>query len=312
MSVTFTTGASGSVQFDVVNSAIIASGGIVGFRKAQVELGLQASPYAGPAGTNLMTDRIQQLVNHELAVPYTMQTNGGPVVVPRWETIDPPINVLPFFEVQPGTVQTRSDTLAFQMNLGEHLYNLAESGVDFTCIGRKLLVWDSANPIGKTRTLTEADFYGSPEVHESGTDLAVIAHLSGQRPDPSSDPAPGPNDGVGNAGGADSYYGVWTKITSQSDEETTDTPTQPELNSQAQRTLLGRNPVPLEIVMPNNVGIKLSHDLTLANLVPGTLVPVLAKMNLRPISQMEKIKSVKVKETAKGETISLSLISAES
>ena len=44
------------------------------------------------------------------------------------------------------------------MTVGEHLRNLAEGGLDFTVIGRRLLIWDSATSIGRTRQLTDADF----------------------------------------------------------------------------------------------------------------------------------------------------------
>lgn len=263
-------------------------------------------------GPRLMTDRVDAIIRHELADGYTMETNGGPVFVPGWEGIDPPVNLLPFLDVRPsGSLLTRSATLSFEMLLGEHLYNLSQSGLDWTAVGRSLIYWDSAQALARTRALTEADFYGEVSVIASGADQASIAHLSGQRPesDPD-DPTPPASTGVGHAGAAHSYYGVWTRIISQANEEGSDEPTQEELNSQAQRGLLGRTPVPLEVVVDGSGGIRLSQGLGINDLVAGAEVPVTALLNLRPVSQLQRIKDVTVDESADGETIKVTLIPA--
>lgn len=253
----------------------------------------------------LMTDRIETILLHELTVPYDMETNAGTVTVPRWETLDPPANILDSLEVRPSpTLLTRSNTVAFQMTVGEHLDTLAEGGLNYTTIGRKLLIWDGAYQLGRTRILTEADFFGDVEVYASGPDFAAIAHLSAQRDPDEDDDSPS----VGNAGASDPYYGPWTSILSLTTEEGNDTPVQSELNSQAGRYLVGRNPVPIQLRVPQGAGIILSHDLTINQLVAGVVMPVRAVLNLRPVMQDQILTKLTVTETAEGETIHVDLV----
>lgn len=258
-------------------------------------------PNSDGGGPTLMGDRIEQMVTHELSTPYTMETNGGAVIVPRWETINPPINVLPHMLVYPGTVLTRSDTLAFEMMLGEHIDNLVDGGMDYTVVGRRIIFWDSALSIGQTRRMTDADFYGEIEVIRYASDHWSISHLSASQDNEAG------GRGVGHAGAADAFYGVWENIVSQQSEEGTDAPTQTELNSQAQRDILHRNPVPLQVRVPDGVGIRLSDTLRINDLIPGVIVPVVTALNIQTVSQPQRLDKVSVTEDAQNETVSVSL-----
>lgn len=269
-------------------------------------------PNVDNGGQPLMTDRIEDIIAWELTEPYDAVIGTGiaahNVTITRWEQQDPPVNILPYLEVRPGNVLTFSDTMPFEMSVAEHLANLARSGVDVTVVGRKILVWDMATAIGRTRQLTESDFTGDPEVISSGADHTVIFHVSAQQRDEETDTST--QVGVGNAGGVDSYYGPWTMIHTADSEESgaEDTQSQDALNSQAQRGLVGRNPVPIELRMPGSAGLRLSHDLTINMLVPGTEMPLLATLNLHRLSQMQILDKVSVDESAAGENISVTLV----
>jgi hypothetical protein len=270
-------------------------------------------PNEDGGGQRYMTERIRDIFLHELTTSYEMQVTvsgvSDLVEVPRWEELDPPINVLPHLDIRasvgPQGILTRSNTLAFEMQLGDHLRNLAEGGLDFTAVGRRILIWDSAMSIGRTRQLTDADFYGELAVISAGSEHASIGHVSAQRDEAESDGPLAPS--VGNAGGPDDFYGVWTRLASLASEEGNDTPTQLELNSQARRQLVGRNPVPVEILIPEGGGIRLSHDLRLEHLVPGVIMPVRAVLNLRPVSQDQRLQKVTVKEVPGIETVQVTL-----
>uniref|UniRef100_A0AAU7J811 Minor tail protein n=2 Tax=unclassified bacterial viruses TaxID=12333 RepID=A0AAU7J811_9VIRU len=276
----------------------------------------------GPSDPVPMTNRIETIIEWELTTDYQARIGTGSsaevVTIPRWEQLDPPINMLLHLDVRHSpTLYTRSDTVAFQMQLGEHLDALSEGNLDYCVIGRRVVIWDSAYAIGRTRTLTESDFYGDVRVIAAGTDHSIIGHVSATRPDnPDSDGRPlppvGPGvvRGVGNAGRADDYYGVWTRLTSSNEEEGGEEPTQDELNSQASRTIAGRTPVPVEIRIPDGAGIRLGPDLSIQHLVPGVIMPVLANLNIRRIAQDQRLDSVRVTETPAGEQINVSLTSA--
>lgn len=262
-----------------------------------------------------MTDRISAILDYELTVPYNMRigTGGAGTVVQvlRWELLDPPANIYPFIDVRPSTtLYTRSDTVAFQMMVGEHLDNLADGNLNYTVVGRSLVIWDSAFSIGRTRTVTDADFSGDVTVISAGTEHASVGHVSASRPEEATAPVAGVVPGVGNAGGVHPYYGVWTMINSLEQEEGQDTPTQDELNSQAQRVIVGRTPVPTEIRVPDGASLTLSHDLTINDLVPGVIIPVLADLNIRRVSQDQRLSVLTVAETPDNETIQVTLISA--
>lgn len=280
-------------------------------------------PNEDGGGPRYMTERVEEIIRHELSVPYDSDVGvaGVPDVieVPRWENLGsgawprevwgPPANVLPHLEVRPSLgpqgILTRSDTLAFEMYVSEHLQNLARGGLQYTAIGRKILVWDRAQSVGTTRPLTDADFYGDIYVLASGADHAVLAHVSAQRQDEAED---APEDaGVGSAGRPDPFYGVWTRLVSLASEDGGAELGQMELNSQARRELVGRNPVPTQIIVPSGSGLRLSDTLGINDLIPGVVMPVRAEMNLRPVYQNMRLDGVTVRESAKGETVQVRL-----
>lgn len=269
-------------------------------------------PNEDGGGPRYMTERVEEILEYELTTNYVadMGIGGVPnlITIPRWETINPPANVLPYLDVRPSVgpqgILTRSDTMAFEMTIGEHLGNLAQGGLNFTTLGRRLIIWDSAQSLGRTRTVTDADFYGELRVIQAGSEHANIGHISAQR-DPGDDVTPS-GAGVGNAGGPDDFYGVWTRLTTLASEEGASTPSQMELNTQARRVIAGRSPVPMEIRCPDG-GIRLSDDLTIDDLVPGTIMPVRATLNLIPVQQDQVIEKVKVTETSAGEVIAVTL-----
>ena len=233
-----------------------------------------------------VTTRIGQILSHEMAV---------------WENLEPPANVLPFVKIHhyPNEAKTSAYTKAFEMTVGEHIQSLARyGGVDYTVVGRALHVWDVSRNLGRTRQLTEADFFSEVIITAYGADMATDVYVVG-------------HDGkYGHASAPSSYYGPWTMILTAYNEEGTADPTQPELDSQAKRNINGRQPVPVEVRIPDNSGIRLNETLTIHDMVPGVQIPLLATLNSRQLSQLQKIDHVTVVETPEGETIQVILTPA--
>lgn len=262
-----------------------------------------------------MITRVAQILAYELSTPYSMIVGTGSAVqtvsVPRWENIEPAANVAPFIRIYPGSTVTTSWTEPFELTVGEHVRTLARNGIDFAAIGRSICIWDSDRVMGQTRTVTEDDFTGDIEVVSAGSGLATISHLVGEeKDDEDGNPLPTP---IGHAGGENDYYGVWERLATTSSEQGVADPDpdapQEALNALAQRTLLGRVPVPLE-VRADGVDLILSDTLLLDDLVPGILVPVLATWNLREVSQMQVIDKITVIETPTGESVRPTLVPA--
>lgn len=236
-----------------------------------------------------VTTRIAAILDYEL---------------PVWEALTPPANILPFVNIHhfDNEARTSAVTTPFQYTVGEHIQSLARySGVDFVVAGRAFHVWDVSRDLGTLRTMTDADFEGGAIITAYGADHAQHAYVVGR-------------DGLyGEAHNLnhEDYYGPWTNIVTNFDEEGSEGPTQAELNSQASRALTGRSPVPTEVRVPDNSTIRLSHDLTINDLIPGVHIPLRATLGARQLSQVQKLDILNVSETGDGgEKIQITLVPA--
>lgn len=213
---------------------------------------------------------------------------------------DPPINVLPHLQVRVGPDMARTSrvTIPYQATVFDDLDSLAAySGLDYTVIGRRIVLFDRHYALGRTPTVTQADFLGDVRISVYGMELATYAAVTGG------------NGMFGTAGGRDAYYGLWEILDSAYDEEADETaPTQAELVSQAQRNLAGRVPTPVQIRVPENAQINPNGVLTMDNLIPGIQVPVRAKLAIRSIQQYQKLSRVQVNDDAAGERIQVTLV----
>lgn len=213
---------------------------------------------------------------------------------------DPPINVLPHLL----TVKTADDaktsrvTTPYQKTVFDDIDSLAAySGLDYTVIGRSIVLFDRHVAIGRTPVVTQADFLGDVRISVYGMELATYAAVTGG------------NGAFGVAGGPDPYYGLWEILDSAYDEdEGGQMPSQGELESQARRNLTGRNPTPLQVRIPENSSLNPNGVLTIDHLVPGVQVPLRADLTIRSVSQNQKLSKVTVRETAAGETITITLL----
>lgn len=248
-----------------------------------------------------MTTRLGGIIQYELATSRTGRSLfGNTVPIPAWESLDPPINVLPHLVVHnfPNEAQTAARTLPFSTTVGLHLaYAARQSGVDYTAVGRAIHLWDTSRWIGETRTLTEADFYGNIIVTGYGADHTQLAYSTGQ------DGMYGEAVNTNNLG----FYGPWSASYSAYNEEGTEAPTQGALNSQAARNASGRSPVPVEVRVPDNSSIRLSDTLQLRHLVPGVRIPLLARLNARTWNQAQKLDHLTVTESEAGEDIKVTM-----
>jgi hypothetical protein len=218
--------------------------------------------------------------------------------MPVWEALTPPINVMPYvvYHRTDTGPKTTAVTKPFEMTVGEHIQHLAHyGGIDFVVVGRAIHFWDVDDHLGRTRMMTEADFLSEVIITAYGADMAAKVYVIGE-------------DGVyGFAESPSPYYGPWTHILTAYNEEGTEAPGQEELTSQAERNLAGRNPVPVEVRVPDNSGIRLDDTLGINDLIPGTQVPLLATLNARQMSQMQKLDLVTVTESPDGETVQVTL-----
>lgn len=220
----------------------------------------------------------------------------------RKEALTPPINVLPYVTAYttPNDSRTSRRTVPYQSTVYEDIDSMAQkSGMDYTVVGRSILLFDTHTVFAKTPTVTEADFLGDIVVTMYGMEHATHSVVTSE-------------EGIyGSAGANDPYYGEWEILDTAYNEEGTDPPTQAALQSQAERNLNGRNPVPLVVRVPDNSTLNPAGVLTINDLVPCVRVPLRATLTAKKVAQMQKLDSVKVTETAEsGETIQVTLAPA--
>ena len=145
--------------------------------------------------------------------------------------------------------------------------------------------------------VTEADFIGEVVVTSYGMDGATRAYTTGDA------------GMCGVAGGVDPFYGEWEIIEQMFDEDTEVPPTQNALDNAADFNLLGKNPPPTVVRLPENTLLNPNGSLTLRDLVPGVHIPLRASLFSIDLMQMQKLNSMKVTETgADGEQITISLV----
>jgi hypothetical protein len=220
----------------------------------------------------------------------------------RRESENPPINVVPFIRTvtRPDDAKTSRFTTTYQKTVFDDVDDMAaNSGMDYTVVGRSIILHDTNTALGKTATLTENDIIGDIVVTMYGMEMATFAAVTGA-------------DGAyGVYGGTDGYYGRVEIVDDAYDEEAgTDAPTQAELNSQAQRNLGGRLPTPVEVRVPDGSRMNPDSPITIEDLVPGVMVPLRATLTARTFSQMQKLRKLKVLEDTAGEQIQITLVPA--
>lgn len=258
--------------------------------------------YNSQAGITEVTTRLDGIIRHELVTSRTGRAQGGgTALIEAWESLDPPANIIDFFQVHhfPSEARTAAYTQKFEMTVGEHLSSMARtSGVDYTVVGRALHIWDTSRSIGEIRTLTESDFFGSIIITDYGADHNQGSYVLGQE---------GVYGEAINTDGLD-YYGPWMDADNAYNEEDTEAPTEAALNSQASRNVSGRSPVPQEVRIPQNSTVRLSDSLRVNDLVPGAKVPLRATLNARSQSMLQKLDHVTVTENASGEEVKITLV----
>lgn len=225
---------------------------------------------------------------------------GGELV--RKEALTPPINVLPYVTAYTtaSDSQTSRSTVPYESTVYDDIDAMAwRSGLDYTVIGRRILLFDTHTVWYTTPQVTEQDFLGEIIVTQYGMEHATFAAVTS-------------GSGVfATTGGVDAYYGEWEILDNAYNEDGTTAPTQAALLTQAVRNLDGRNPVPLHVRVPDGSLLNPNGALKMADLVPGARIPLRAIMLTLKVSQMQKLDKVVVSETGdEGEKIAVTLFPA--
>lgn len=176
---------------------------------------------------------------------------------------------------------------------GDHLRDLADTGLDYTAVGSTILLLpeDHTASVG---ALTDADFPEGLGVEEDGADLATRWIVQGADTE-DGDPV------IGEAGGTHPYYGLlerYVEETSVLDEFSA--------IAAARSRLRGSMPVPVWL-STEQVTLSPEAAVNVPDLVPGWCVDVSTAATCRQFAGRMKIVGLEVKEDEDGESIQLHL-----
>lgn len=238
--------------------------------------------------------------NIQTTIQRAINILGGELA--RKEALDPPINVLPYLTAYTTATdsETSKSTVPFESTVFDDIDAMAwRSGLDYTVIGRRILLFDTHTVWYTTPAVTEADFLSEIILTQYGMEGATFAAVTSS------------TGVVGTVGANDPFYGEWEILDSAYNEDGTTAPTLAALVSQAQRNLDGRNPVPMHVRVPDGSQLNPNGTLRLEHLVPGVRIPLRATLLTLKVAQMQKLDRVVVTEDGEaGEKIAVTLYPA--
>jgi len=179
----------------------------------------------------------------------------------------------------------------------------ATAGLDYTTVGRRILLWDTHRPVGRLPEMRDGDFSDSTIVTEYGMQLATFFAVT---------------NGSGVVGwhseqkGMVPYGPIEQLASSYSDSEGAGgdamTPeakaaAERSLIEQAQRNISGRWPAPLIVRVPDNTTLSPKANVGFQQLIPGVWLPLRSVNTPRQVSQWQKLDSVAVEVSDAGEQV---------
>lgn len=175
---------------------------------------------------------------------------------------------------------------------GDHLRDLAATGLDYTAIGSRIVLLPEDHT-GRIGALSDDDFPDGLVVAEDGVALATrwIVH--------------GRDDVKGEAGGRHAYYGLLERVV-----EETSVLDDVSAAAAARSRLRATSPAPVFIDSSQETTLSPDAPVEVASLVPGWCLDVTTTSTCRTIAQSLKIVGVRVRENSAGESVSVQLAPA--
>lgn len=173
------------------------------------------------------------------------------------------------------------------------LKDLAKGSIDFTSVGRRLVVMPQGYKLGQLPLLTCEHFQGDVCATDDGTGAATRAVFTNSQTTSGSDITV-----LGEAGGTDDYFGLVEVLVSDSSI------TDPQTAADAARAMVAKgNPPPLLVQPPDGSALSGDTPICINQLVPGVTVPVLLDCTCRTVSQDMRLKRLTVNWSDAGETV---------
>jgi len=202
--------------------------------------------------------------------------------------------LLEYLDFRPGVEPTEIAIEPYESSVGDELREWGKEGVDYTSIGRRLVVFPADTTLGAVGPFRDEHFLTVPRILEQGGDFTSRAIVKA-------------NGHVRSAGSIDPYYGLVERI-SENDRATTSTGA---FNSAKARLggLGGR--VPIYIVLDSDTYLAPETPVELEELWPGIKVDIQLLERCTEIYQSFKLAGTRVVVDNEGEKVALTLIPLE-
>lgn len=222
-------------------------------------------------------------------------------------------NVLPYLNPIFNTGDTKQyrSTPAYSRTAFEEIDDMAaNAGLDYTAVGRSILLWSTKQRIGTLPEFRDDDFGSPPIVSEYGMSMANFYSVS---------------DGNGIHGeasrlGEDDVDEIYGRVEMLSSTWATDTQAEvgtytqeglqtviESFSDSAERSINDRYPPPVIVRVPDNTTLNPDAVISIQQLVPGVVIPLRSQGTLRTVIGNQKLDSVKVVEVANSETITVTM-----
>lgn len=223
-------------------------------------------------------------------------------------------NIIPYittFEFE-DDARTSRVVEAFSTTAWEQIDDMAATaGLDYTTVGRRIILNDTHRSIGLLPEMRDGDFGDDPIVTEYGMQLAnffAVTNNSGVYGTADRFDENGP---LYNYGYVEMLASAYGEAEGAAQVEVL-TPAalaelQATLAEQAERNISGRHPAPVIVRVPDNTTLNPEVELGINQLVPGVWMPLRSVGTLRQVTQMQKLDKVVVTEEAGKETVTVTL-----
>lgn len=216
---------------------------------------------------------------------YDLSVIGERIVRDAFEPDDP--GVLQHLRVSPSGRKGRYSIRKWENKSGEELRNVARGGLDFTSVGRAIIIGSpSRDPEVPTITLRARDFQSGIEIRVVGAEAATAGVAVGGLPE-GEDPENPPKKAY--FGGKDDFFGLieaWISSEGVQDEAFL-------LWTAKQRVAEG-NPPPHTLSVPADSSLNPEAPVSIHQLVPSTYFTLLISGTCRRLAQYMRLSHLRV------------------
>lgn len=245
---------------------------------------------------------------HVLTTPTVVQ-RAAQILANALAPWDP--NVLPYLTTVnfPDDAKESRIVPDFSQTAYEQVDDMAATaGLDYTVIGRRIIMWDTHRAIGRLPEMRDKDFSNPPVVTEYGMQLCnFMAVTNGSGVYGTAYPMNqstinqpyGPIEMVA-TGYGDSATAANEVLTNAARQKLA-----ADLTTQAARNINDRWPTPLVVRVPDNSTLSPDVEVGFDQLVPGVWIPLRSAATCRVVEQWQKLDSISVTVDSGGEKIAV-------